>query len=204
LQFGFEVAPGLCGADGNTNLACPAGSLAAAGSTSRCTETARGEAILEGCQPGGENFRDGDVVTYAFRWTDGNGNCPTPDFAGQPTVTIEGPAELAVNDSPYSQSECGAVPGGAGSKNLERPWCEEHLDMGAPARGVTIIGKCEAETGDQLIKLTFELDGVTSVRTFTISCPVCGDNNVEGEEQCDDGNRDVGDGCDADCAVEAP
>jgi cysteine-rich repeat protein len=76
--------------------------------------------------------------------------------------------------------------------------------MGAPARNVTIIGKCEAETGDQLIKLTFELDGVTSVRTFTISCPVCGDNTVEGEEQCDDGNRDVGDGCDAECAAEAP
>jgi len=202
LQFGFEVAPGQCGADGDTLLACPAESQAAAATSSRCTETARGEAILEGCLPGRVNFRDGDVATYAFRWTDRNGNCPTPDFAGQPTVTVEGPAEIAVNDSPYSQVECGAVPGGAGSKNLERPWCEEHLNMGALARDITIIGKCEAEAGDQIIKLTFELDGAIAVRTFTISCPVCGDNRLEGEEQCDDGDRTPGDGCDADCAVE--
>jgi cysteine-rich repeat protein len=205
LQFGFEVSPGVCGADGTANVACPAGAQAADGAQSRCTETARGEAILESCLPGGDNFRDGDLVTYAFRWTDRNGNCPTANFSGQPSVTVEGPAELrGVNDLPYSQSECGAVPGGAGSKNLERPWCEEHLNMGAPAREVTLIGKCDGETGNQPITLIFTLDGVGARRTFVLSCPVCGDDLLEGEEQCDDGNRAVGDGCDADCAVEAP
>lgn len=202
LQFGFEVNPAVCGNDGTGSVTCPAGAQAAAISQSRCTETARGEAILEGCSPGGGNFRDGETATYAFRWTDRNGNCPTTDFAGEPTVTAEGPVEIAVNDSPYSQVECGAVPGGGGSKNLERPWCEEHVNMGAPAREVTLIAKCEGETGEQVIKLTFELDGAIAVRTFVLSCPVCGDNLVEGEEQCDDGDRDVGDGCDADCAVE--
>jgi cysteine-rich repeat protein len=204
LQFGAEVDPADCGVDGRTRVACPEEAQAATGRTSLCTETARDDAILEDCIPGGGNFRDGDIATYVFRWTDGNGNCPSNDFGGEPSVTAEGPVELAFNDTAYSPAECGAVPGAAGSKNLERPWCEEHPDMGAPTREIAIIAKCDGETGDQVVTLRFELDGASAVRTLRISCPVCGDNRREGNEQCDDGNRRVGDGCDADCAVEAP
>src|SRR5262245_53647384 len=31
---------------------------------------------------------------------------------------------------------------------------------------------------------------------------ICGDGEFEGHEECDDGNRAAGDGCDADCQVE--
>ena len=35
------------------------------------------------------------------------------------------------------------------------------------------------------------------------SCePVCGDGITEGNEECDDGNNDAGDGCSPDCQVE--
>ncbi|MFN3200300.1 MAG: DUF4215 domain-containing protein [Bradymonadia bacterium] len=32
--------------------------------------------------------------------------------------------------------------------------------------------------------------------------PICGDERVQGDETCDDGNRQIGDGCDADCQLE--
>jgi len=35
---------------------------------------------------------------------------------------------------------------------------------------------------------------------FTVSA--CGDTQIEGLEQCDDGNTDPGDGCDASCEIE--
>ena len=31
---------------------------------------------------------------------------------------------------------------------------------------------------------------------------ICGDSNVEGDEECDDGNEDSGDGCSAECVIE--
>ena len=34
--------------------------------------------------------------------------------------------------------------------------------------------------------------------------PVCGNGVVEAGEQCDDGNRSNGDGCDAECQTETP
>ena len=34
--------------------------------------------------------------------------------------------------------------------------------------------------------------------------PVCGDGVIEGDEACDDGNRDLGDGCSAACEIEVP
>jgi cysteine-rich repeat protein len=35
-----------------------------------------------------------------------------------------------------------------------------------------------------------------------IVCPVCGDGIISGAEQCDDGNTNPGDGCDATCMIE--
>jgi cysteine-rich repeat protein len=36
-----------------------------------------------------------------------------------------------------------------------------------------------------------------------VTGPICGDGNVEGTEQCDDGNVLNGDGCSFSCQVEA-
>jgi len=48
------------------------------------------------------------------------------------------------------------------------------------------------------------VDGYDGSGNFdlTIEQVICGDGNVAGDEQCDDGNTDAGDGCDASCAWE--
>lgn len=79
--------------------------------------------------------------------------------------------------------------------------------MGAPIRTLSVTADCAAEAGDVLVKLTFDLDGNTAIRTFTVGCPVCGDDILEGDEQCDDGVRNAPAAnatCDASCQVLAP
>ena len=48
------------------------------------------------------------------------------------------------------------------------------------------------------------VDGYEGAGNFelTIEQAICGDSNVAGDEQCDDGNTTSGDGCDASCAWE--
>ena len=215
LQFGVRVAnPNDCGQNGTSLLACPAEAQARRNSQSLCTETALGEAILQGCSIGEANcrvgpncpadvgFRDQEIAVYVFRWTDTNGNCPTDDFAGSPAIDTDGPIEVTFNDGPYSPGECGGAIGDPNTKNIERPWCEEHPFLGAPTRTVTIRADCASETGDQPASLRFSLGDATVVEGLTVSCPVCGDLRIEGSEKCDDGNTIPGDGCDEECAIE--
>lgn len=205
LQFGEVGSIGDCGANNAGTTAC---SAPIAGN-STCTETSRshfdGSVILGGCsQTDPNDFREGDAVTFGFRWTDANGNCPTENFAGQPTVTVNGPAKIFPDDDAYSAAECGAAVGGIFASNPERPWCEEHPVMGSPIRRVTVQADCGGEEGVEIIELIFELDGITRKKTIAVGCPVCGDDLVEGEEQCDEGaaNGGTSEGdCDAECQI---
>ena len=45
-------------------------------------------------------------------------------------------------------------------------------------------------------------DGCSSICTFEVPEPFCGDGNLDPGEACDDGNNDDGDGCSANCTVE--
>jgi cysteine-rich repeat protein len=54
------------------------------------------------------------------------------------------------------------------------------------------INRC-ADTGVDAVRMTI---------FFTIGTPVCGDGYQTGDEQCDDGNTDSGDGCSATCDTE--
>ncbi len=49
-----------------------------------------------------------------------------------------------------------------------------------------------------------ELGGLGMVADCVTTLAVCGDGTVEGDEECDDGNTDPGDGCDETCVGEAP
>lgn len=44
--------------------------------------------------------------------------------------------------------------------------------------------------------------GLTDADPFDAAPPVCGDEQIGPGETCDDGNRRIGDGCDADCQLE--
>lgn len=168
LQLGAVVSATACGLDGAADVDCPAAS--ANEGTSTCTEVATGgNALLEGCSPSSALFTDGTTVTLGFRWTDENGNCPSENFAGTPDVEADGPVVLSFDRSPLSPGVCGAVPGA--SQNPERPWCEEHPQMGSPTRTFSLTADCGDETGLQPVKVTFTLDDLEVTRTFQVSCP---------------------------------
>ncbi|MEZ4382416.1 MAG: hypothetical protein R3A79_13780 [Nannocystaceae bacterium] len=82
-------------------------------------------------------------------------------------------------------------------------------DAGACGDGVLDDG--EACDGDELGGQTcadLDFDGgalgcAPDCAFDTSACTTCGDGQVDAGEECDDGNSDPGDGCDAECKVEA-
>ncbi len=70
----------------------------------------------------------------------------------------------------------------------------------------TVLGNT---VGSATITASYTVDDVTVVKNGSITvtappAPVCGDNNVDAGEQCDDGNTTNGDGCSSICEIEAP
>jgi len=61
-----------------------------------------------------------------------------------------------------------------------------------------------AVCGDGVVGGTEQCDGGEGCEADCTLTPVCGNNNVENGEACDDGNTDDGDACSADCLVATP
>ncbi|MDC0669315.1 DUF4215 domain-containing protein [Nannocystis radixulma] len=57
----------------------------------------------------------------------------------------------------------------------------------------------DSDSGDTSTAGVTDSDATTAVDTTSASEPVCGDGEVQGDEQCDDGNQDAGDGCEPSC-----
>jgi cysteine-rich repeat protein len=71
-------------------------------------------------------------------------------------------------------------------------------------------GELHVDGAGHSLRLRFEPDGSVAVDGDGIgividdfACGECGDGHLEGNEECDDGNRDAGDGCSDLCVVEA-
>ncbi len=176
--------------------------------TSRVVETARGQFIRPECRPGVEVMEDGAIATFAVRWTDANGNCPSVNFAETPIASSTGPIELFDLTAPLSGEDCGVVTGDINAHNIERPWCEEFPVMGAPARPLTIRAKCDGDEGPTDAKVTLTLADATDSTTFVVRCPVCGDGVIEGDEECYGAtlpaNSPSGTTCDEECSIVPP
>ena len=173
-------------------------SEASGGGFSQCQEVATGEVFAPSCLPQ-DVLRDGEKGEYVFRWTDANGNCPSVDLADERTVTVTGPVLFTADQGPLDAGACGIDPGTIGSGNSARPWCEEHAFMGAPLNDVSFTVKCDGLEDLQPVEMVFGLGDATETITFNVNCPTCGDNVVEGVEECDNGG---GIGCGADCVVD--
>src|SRR6185436_8612563 len=63
-----------------------------------------------------------------------------------------------------------------------------------------VVGDCngtgEVEITDLVTAINVTLDGTP------LPAERCGNNVVNNDEQCDDGNQDTGDGCDGECRFE--
>ena len=119
------------------------------------------------------NTEDGDGCSSDCKVEDG-WRCPTP---GESCVERTGDEEAVCGD--------GLLDG------------EETCDDGNAADGDGCSSGCALEDGWQC-----QTPGEPCVKDTNVDEVVCGDGHQDGEETCDDGNTDDGDGCSALCAIE--
>jgi cysteine-rich repeat protein len=113
---------------------------------------------------------------------------------------------LTVEDGFYDRASIRVEGGDALWANLDGGGAVDHIDR--EWRFVDL----ELPVGADDFQITFELvtDGgaehggwnIDDLCVIGYNLPVCGDGLVAGDEQCDDGNADPGDGCSADCTLE--
>lgn len=83
-----------------------------------------------------------------------------------------------------------------------------HVEMYAPnpvEQGSSVSHFSTTLSPDELMEpfaTTSPIRDLTDALLVDIGWPVCGDGLVDGDEQCDDGNRASGDGCSDSCTVE--
>lgn len=102
---------------------------------------------------------------------------PTASIDSQSSISLENPEEISFTLRP---NESYVVYARAGQRDDSGP-----LDV--IAQGCTAI----------------ELEYQAEIQLFLQRLDTCGDENLDFQEMCDDGNLEPGDGCDADCATEA-
>ncbi len=100
----------------------------------------------------------------------------------------DAPGEPCVEDSVMDESACGD-----GKVNGS-----ESCDDGNTSDGDGCTKQCDVEAGWKC-----EIPGEPCVEDSVGDESVCGDGKLTGSESCDDGNKENGDGCTADCAVES-
>jgi cysteine-rich repeat protein len=140
-----------------------------------------------------------------------NGNTSTlqPDFQGTCGSTSTG------RDAVY---QFNAGFGGVATATVTSAGYDSVVYARAACTGGAELA-CNDKTGNGLDTITFNVLPNTSYWVFVdgysgeagsftlqvmVSPAVCGNNKVEGTEQCDDGNPTPGDGCSAQCMLEAP
>lgn len=133
---------------------------------------------------------------------------PTIDISGRKDVRLHFRRWLAVEDAQFDHATlyaneqaqwANAASEVGGVHHVDRQWrfvdidISEFIDEGDLRFGFEL-------TSDQGL----ELGGwnVDSLCVVEVTDAVCGDNQVAGTEQCDDGNTEDGDGCDARCRLE--
>jgi cysteine-rich repeat protein len=103
---------------------------------------------------------------------------------------------------------------GAGGTNRLVGRGRQEIGSSEIETSVVVLGSIVATTSNQLVYPQGGLPPVvfgTATPTATLiadpnlmPCPVCGNGVTEPPEQCDDGNRNDGDGCSSNCQMEEP
>lgn len=131
------------------------------GGTSKCIETALGEAFAPDCGlPAFSNTVSPGVVrshTIAYRWSDGNGNCPSVNFTDTSDVAISGFVDTAGNRSTdLDQDFCSF----SEELNPMLPHCTSVPFSGSPLLHMTVTEDCLSATSrNSQIDLLFLLAG---------------------------------------------
>jgi cysteine-rich repeat protein len=116
----------------------------------------------------------------------------TPDVDGTMFVDLGGQTATPFDSVLYVRSDCGS--------SAAELACDDAIDKGAD------VVKLPVKAG---VPYYVFVDGygTPEAGAFTVNVlvrpAVCGDGELAGSEQCDDGNKTAGDGCDAQCKLES-
>jgi cysteine-rich repeat protein len=116
---------------------------------------------------------------------DGNtvgGDCCTPTCTIEPAGTV---CRAAVGECDFAET-CDGTGGICPADMLSTDVCRPAAD------------ECDIEEVCDGMSLECPEDETIP------DCTVCGNGIVEGDEECDDGNNNNGDGCDESCFIESP
>jgi cysteine-rich repeat protein len=140
---------------------------------------------------------------------------PEIDLAGHPDARLHLQRWLGIEDGFYDRARLlingqevwsnfasATEPQQNGTNHLDKEWRFQDLDLAQFAADGKVKLRFELETDEGLQFGGWTLDEICVVVPFAGTPPGCGDGEVAGFEQCDDGNTDGGDGCSATCEDE--
>ena len=151
-----------------------------------------------------------DVTVYASSNWDGtiqppqnvtSASAEDPDYAVESALEVGSSTQTLIFDKPVKV----VIPSVAGAP-LYRPDANSAwqpiptLCNDAVATGLLFPNACYLQEGGETIIWTYHLSQFGIGQAY----PICGNGNIEKDEQCDDGNLTRYDGCDQNCKIEAP
>lgn len=133
-----------------------------------------------------QNIGAGATYTLSFgNYLDGLSSCAGAEVVVKFTTNVPGELSFTLSDTHYVTPMTTCAP--------EQGSCE--LVEGAVPRSFHI-------DGDTYFVIESLGNAGTVELTATFTPNHCGDGVIQGSEECDDGNKEIGDGCDATCATE--
>jgi cysteine-rich repeat protein len=170
-----------------------------------------GPLAIDGVDPGDPYDDDGVLLSQDGiypPWSNNTATGPTIDLAGYDDVRLHYRRWLTVEDGAFDHARISAngeplwsnlVTEQANVHHVDREWRFHDLPLAAALA-----------SGSVQLQFALDSDGGLELGGWTIDalCVVqvveswCGDAMVSGAEECDDGNTEDGDGCDATCILE--
>jgi len=134
---------------------------------------------------------------------------PMVDTMGHTNVRLQYKRWLNVEDSAYDKAQIlanGAVLWSnldsgteAGVTHTDKEWRFHDVDLSSQVGGGSVQVRFRLTSDRGFETGGWNIDDFCIVSFDTASVPVCGNNQLEQGETCDDGNRVDGDGCEASC-----
>jgi MYXO-CTERM domain-containing protein len=150
--------------------------------------------------------QDGPYASYASSAATG----PFIDISGHQDVRLHYRRWLTVEDGFFDQATIYANDQPLWSNQVSEQTNVHHIDREWRFHDLPLNEFLDE--GQVQLQLALDSDGGLEFGGWTIDAlcvvevveSVCGDGMVTGDEECDDGNAEDGDGCDAACVVEEP
>jgi cysteine-rich repeat protein len=170
-----------------------------------------GPLAVDGVDPGDPYDDDGVLLSqdgFYPSWSNTTATGPEIDLAGYDDVRLHYRRWLTVEDGTFDRARITANGEPVWSNLVSKQGSVHHVDREWRFHDLPLA--TAMATGSVQLQFALDSDGGLELGGWTIDalCVVqvvesyCGDHMVSSPEECDDGNTESGDGCDASCILE--